>query len=99
MAANLPQKQTMSQLSTKWAALINPVLANPITNGLILQNQALTTGFNAVNHKLGRKLQGWIPIGQNAQANLWDSQAMNQTPQLTLNLNASADVIVSLYVF
>ena len=100
MAFKLPQMQTLSQLSTKWAAIINPLLSNPANNSLLLQNIALASGNNSVNHMLGRKLQGWKPIRfHGSYADLYDLQDTNQTPELTLVLNASAPVTIDLEVF
>lgn len=95
----LPQQLTLDQLMPKWAAVINPILASPIVNGLQLDNIVLTIGDNVINHKLGRKLQGWIIVRKNAQAGIFDTQDVNQMPQLTLNLTSDADVTVSLWVY
>lgn len=91
---------TFEQLMTKWASIINPLLTNPALNVSLLQNISLTTGANVINHKLGRPLQGWYPVRfKGSYAQLYDTQATNQTPQLTLNLNASANVTCDLAVF
>lgn len=99
----LPLFQTnireLSMMQSNWGAQLNPVLSNPITNGLVLTGVNLSVGANVVNHKLSRKLQGWIIIGINAASTIYDTQASNQSPQLTLNLNSSANCIVNLYVF
>jgi len=95
----LPQQLPFEQLQPKWAAAINPVLANPIVNGLMLSNVALTTGTNSINHKLGRNLQGWFIVGINGPAQIYDTQASNQMPQLTLNLTSDSDVICNIWVF
>jgi len=95
----LPQKLTLEQLQPKWASQINPVLSNPLNNASILKNQALVTGANVINHKLGQPLQGWYISRQRAAASIYDTQDSNQTPQLTLNLQSSAPVVVDLVVF
>lgn len=96
----LPQQLTYAQLQTKWASIINPLLKNPATSPLLLKNIVLTTGANSVNHKLGQNLQGWYPVRFHGNfAQLFDTQDTNQTPDLTLNLNASTGVTVDLLVF
>jgi len=95
----LPQKQTMDQLQTKWSAIINPVITNPANNSSILKNITLTTGTNVINHKLGQPLQGWNPVRIRAAATFYDLQDTNQTPDLTLVLVSSANVIIDLEVF
>jgi len=44
-------------------------------------------------------LTGWNPTRIRASATIFDTQDSNQTPQLTLNLVASANVVVDLLVF
>lgn len=95
LARNLP----LSQLITKWAAQLNPILKNPTVNNLLLKNIQLSTGVNVINHKLSRKLQGWNPTRIRSAATFYDQQDTNQTPELTLVLVSSADVIIDLEVF
>lgn len=97
--ANLPQKQTLDQMQTKWASILDPVIKAPTNNASILQNVSLVAGTNSVNHRLGRKLQGWYIVRLRAASTIYDMQDTNQTPQLTLVLNASAPVVVDLAVF
>lgn len=77
----------------------NPFLNSEIVDGILLTNIPLVTGVNEINHKLGRILQGWIPVGQSANANIWDSQATNIRKARTLILNSSANLTISLWVF
>jgi hypothetical protein len=96
----LPQMQNLSQLSTKWAAIINPILSNPASNPTILSNVVLKSGANSIPHKLGQNLQGWyITRMEGNFAQIYDTQTTNTTPNLTLNLNASTGVTVNIAVF
>jgi hypothetical protein len=97
--AQLPQRLTLTQTQQQWASILNPLLSNQLTQGQLLTGVTLKDGQNVVNHKLGRPLVGWFVVGQNAMASLWDSQASNQTPQLTLVLNSNAAVTVALWCF
>jgi hypothetical protein len=99
MAATLPQQLNLNDMQNRWATVLNPVIQCPLVNGSQLTNIKLTIGNNVVNHLLGRKLQGWVVVGNNAVMSLYDTQASNQTPQLTLNLVSDADVTVSLWVY
>jgi hypothetical protein len=96
---NLPLSQPASQQDTRWKSLIDPVLGNPLINGRLLTNIALSSGSNIINHGLGRKLQGYIPVLNSAAATFHDSQTTNSSPQLTLVLVASAATTISLWVF
>lgn len=95
----LPQRQNLTQMQQQWAAILNPLISNEITQGQLLQNQVLVNGKTVINHRLGRPLIGWFIVGINAAANIYDSQANNQTPTLTLILNSNAACTVNLWVF
>ncbi len=89
----------LQTLQTTWAADLNPLLKNPLNNSNLINSIVLVNGSNTINHQLGRKLQGWMVVGQNASATFYDSQASNATPNLTLILNASGAVKINLIVF
>lgn len=93
------QDPAMDMLQTTWAQQIDPVLRQPILQGNLLKNVALASGANVVNHKLGRKLQGWFITRLRASATVYDTQDSNNTPALTLALQSSAAVVADIYVF
>lgn len=95
----LPQGLPKTQSENQWASIIEPVLNAPIVDGSLMTGIVLISGTTVVNHKLGRKLVGWLIVGSNAAATVYDNQATNQTPQLTLSLTSSAAVTVNLWVF
>ena len=77
-----------------------PLVKNPLLDGQLIEDQELVTGQdNIINHKLGRVLRGWLIVRQNAAADIYDTQADNSLPNLTLWLRSSADCTISLYVF
>jgi hypothetical protein len=97
---SLPLKQDWSMAQNTWATQLNPVISSPLSTPTILKQVHLALGANTVNHKLGQTLQGWfVTRYYGSWAQIYDTQATNQTPQLTLNLNASSAVIVDLVVF
>lgn len=100
---NLPYLITklndLALLQSKWAAILNPFLSNPSNQTSILKNVALVNGTTVVNHKLGQRLQGWRVVGINAAATIYDKQATNQTPDLTLILVSNAACVANLEVF
>lgn len=95
----LPQGLNLSQTQNTWATQLDPIIINPLVQGQLLQNVAINSGTNVINHKLGRKLQGWFIVGINGAAQVYDTQASNQMPQLTLNLTSDAAITCSLWVF
>lgn len=100
---NLPIQQTDDQnlmlMQNRWASIINPVLSQPINSGILLNQLVLSSGDNVINHKLGRKLQGWVVVGNDSTVTFYDNQASNQQPQLTLILNSSGSCLINLLVF
>ena len=97
-------KKTMNILSADQASnlqssvqntAIDALSSNPLMSGSLLSAIDLATGSNTINHKLGRKIQGWIIVDRSAAATLyredWDASV--------LKLNAGAPVTVTLYVF
>lgn len=89
----------MQLMQTSWASSLNPLLKNAVLQGVLLKDVSLASGANVVNHKLGRKLQGWVLVRKRAAGDIYDTQDTNSTPALTLNLNSSAAIVVDLYVF
>lgn len=89
------QLRELSQLQTQWKSQLDPLLSLPLTNGIFV-SAVLKNGVNTVNHRLGRKQQGWIITDQDAAAEIYRSQPFNN---LTLTLTSNADVTVTLYVF
>lgn len=86
-------------MQSRWAALLNPLLASPFASSGLLKGIVLTTGANTVNHLLGRPLQGWFIVRQRAQASIYDTQDSNPKPGLTLTLVSDANATVDIYVF
>ena len=95
----MTQNKDLSLMQTGWAQQLNPVIQNPVTQGLLLKNVFLVAGINNINHLLGRKLQGWIVTRISASFVLYDSQDSNPMPELTLQLFSTAAAKVDLYVF
>lgn len=86
-------------MQNSWATAINPIINNPANKSQILQNVELINGSNVINHKLGRKLQGWKIVRQRSAASIYDNQDTNSMPQLTLILVSDAQVSVDIEVF
>jgi len=86
-------------MQTKWSGELNPLIRLPIIQGQLLENVELATGQNVINHRLGRKLRGYIIVLKDTNRDIWDSQASNERSNLTLLLESSGACIVSLWVF
>lgn len=96
----LPQFQSdstnMNQMQQKWASILNPVIANPITNPVILNGVSLKTGSNVINTTLGQKTQGWFITDINAAVTVYRSAPFND---LTLTLTSSGAAICNLVIY
>ncbi len=102
--AQLPQFQNndkdFQMMQSKWASILDPIVAKPLVNGLLLKDVALINGTTVVNHKLGRKLTGYVITRmQGAFAQVYDLQNTNQMTNLTLVLHSNAAISVDLWVF
>ena len=86
--------QESQRLQDNIESALAPILRNPLLDGILLQAN-LVSGNNAIEHKLNRKIRGYIIVKKSANANIYDSSDDEQF----LNLNSSAAVTVSLWVF
>lgn len=89
----------VNQLQSNILSYLNTLGQNALLSGAILQKQSLISGSNTINHKLNRPLQGWFIIRQRSGAAIYDDQDNNTTPNRTLILISSADVVVDIFVF
>ena len=96
---SLPQKLPWDKASTTWATQLDPVINSPTATPVLLPNVSLASGTNTINHRLGRKLVGWQISRIRASATVYDTQDSNPIPDLTLQLVASAAVVVDLLVW
>ena len=94
--SSLTTKLPWDKCNSLWASQLNPVLANPITNPILITNISLIDGQNVINHGLGQTQQGWIITDIQGSANVYRTEPFNS---LTLTLTSSAAVTISLAVF
>lgn len=85
-----------SLMQTAWASSLNPIISNPLSQGLFLKNVSLIVGETKINHLLGRTQQGYIITDQNGAASIYRSKPFG--PQ-SLSLTSNAAVVVNIYVF
>lgn len=99
---SLPQMRTPNKdltiLQTTWASQLDPLLAKPLSQAILLQNIEINIGNNTINHKLGRNLQGWV-VSRVFDAVIGLYEIPSQLPSKTLILNANAAGTIDLLVF
>jgi len=96
MAGKLPQNISLASLLVQWPQQLNPIIVNPLVNGSLLTNIVLKNGSVTFPHYLGRQIQGWFIVDQDAAAEIYRSQPLNNQ---TLTLTSNAAVTVNLWVF
>lgn len=92
----ITNNKDLVMMQNRWASIINPLLDNPYMQGILLNSISLNNGVTVVNHKLGRKLQGWVLVDIDGAAEVYRSAPKND---LTLTLTSNAAVTCDLYVF
>lgn len=97
---NLPLFQSddknFSLMQSQWRAVLNPIIAIPMLQGLQLNDIVLNAGVNVINTRLSRKQQGWLITDIDASSQLFRSAPFNSQ---TLTLTASSPCTVSLWVY
>ncbi len=94
---NYDLQKTQDNLSEIFKSI--PAL-HPLFEGHLISGISIETGtVKVVNHKLGRKLQGYVVVLRSTESDVWDNQATNETPSKTLELNTDANTTVTLWVF
>ena len=79
---------------------IGQLLGKDVLDLKLLKNVTLLPGIiNKVSHGLGRKIDGWLPVGNGGYAFITDKQDSNKSPELLLYLTTPALVTVNLIVF
>ncbi len=94
---SLPQKLPLELMQTKWAAQLNPLLANPIMQGLAIYSITLNANVpKTIATTLSRMQLGWFLIDNMASCNVWRTQPFNSQ---NITLESSADTTISIWVF
>lgn len=94
---SLPQKLPLPLLITAWAQALDPLVANPIMQGLAINNIQLDQNMpKTIPTGLARQQQGWFLIDNMSNAVVWRTVPFNK---LNLTLKASADTTISIWVF
>lgn len=95
--AQLSTRLPLELMLTRWAAVLNPLLALPILQGNLIANIALTASTaQAINHLLARPPIGWFLTDNTASATVWRTTPFNKS---TITLEASANTTISFWVF
>ena len=95
--AQLSTKLPWELAQTKWASILNPLLAIPFLKGNAVKDISLTANTpKVINHLLQRMPQGWFLTDNVADADIWRSAALNS---LTITLESSANTTISIWIY
>jgi len=84
------------QLQENVQQAITPIINSEIIDGLIIKDIEVLTGTKKViSHKLGRTPNGFAIVKRNANSTVWNGTIDKKT----IELNSSANVTISLWVF
>lgn len=91
---------SVSQFQDSVAAFLSQLVLNVILSGRLIENiDILSASVNSINHGLGRAPRGYFIVKSTADTRVWSVAANQSTPLVTLELSASANATISLYVF
>ena len=91
--------RAQTQLQTNIEQAVADVIKTPLLNGRLISNVALTVGETKIEHKLGRIPTGYLIIKKSTSATVYDNLSTEVRADLYLPLVASADCLVSVWVF
>lgn len=89
----------LARLQDRVRKVLDVVTKKPALDHLIVENVALSSGANRVSHGLGRPLLGWTICRLRGAATVYDQQDTNKSPELFLDLQASAPVLADFLVW
>lgn len=76
---------------------LQPIIKSAILNGAQLDNISLASGNNTIEHRLGKKLSGWIVVKKDSGALIYEVES--DFPSRILVLNSSSQCNISLWVY
>jgi hypothetical protein len=95
--SQLPLRLPLIQMQSQWKSLLDPLIANPITNGLQIDGITLVANTPLiVNHSLGQVPSGWFIVDNQTYAPVKRTQPFNTK---TITLESNANCVVSIWIF
>jgi hypothetical protein len=91
------QDYELSTIQRNTSEFAQQLIGNPLLDGNLLKDIAVSVTATEFAHGLGRKPQGYIVVKASTGVTLSDSASL--TPNTTIKLTASASSTVSIWVF
>lgn len=93
----LPQKLPYDLMLTRWAAILNPVVDNPLLGGVAINGIQLDVGVpKVIQNPLQRVPQGWIITDNLVFCDIKRTQPFNAK---TLTLETSVSTTISIWLY
>jgi hypothetical protein len=86
-----------SKLQERLQEFFQPLVTNPLLDGVLITGVDVGTTATQIKHNLRREPIGYVIVGLNANATVWE--ASRDLYSAFLTLQASSPVKVSLWVF
>jgi hypothetical protein len=88
-----------TQLQTNIEQAVAEVIRNPLIDGRIITGVSLTSTVTQLEHKLNRKIRGYLVLGNSAAALVYDNLSTEPKPELYLPILSTVPTVVNLWVF
>jgi hypothetical protein len=90
----------LSRLQSQTKSVLDAITSLPILDGTLLEGVAVVSGSNSINHKLNRKIRGYIVVSKSANITHYDNIASDPSNlDTTLTLTCSGTATLKLWVF
>lgn len=94
---SLPVLKDFNLLVTRWKAILDPIVANPLLPGVAITNISLIAATpKTIQVGLGRMQQGWFITDKQAYADVQRTQPFNEN---NITLEASANTTISIWCY
>lgn len=93
------EDRELQQVQFNIEQAVAPFIKSPILNGRLETSINLTSGDNKIEHKLGRKIIGYIIVSQSASIDIYDNIPTSTDGEKYLTLNSSANAVISAWFF
>ncbi len=91
---------TVNRMASEIKTILNSVARVLLNDGRLTDSVALTTSFQDVPHKLGRKPAGWFVVSPDADVRVWEDAAGNNPDQTKfIRVKGSAAANLKFWVF
>ena len=76
-----------------------PLLELPFADGVLRADLSIGTADTEIEHKLGRAYDGWLMVGLQANAVIYESATANTNKSSVIILKASTSATASIFFF